>query len=224
MRRRSKARRKRLSMPANPLSCTLDASCKLDGVAVWKFGGTSIKNVGRIYHVGNLISAALNSNRLSKIVVVVSAMGDTTDYLIDLAKRCSQRPDRRELDMLLSTGEQTSMVLLTLVLKSLGIRAKSFTGQQIGLRTDSTFGAARITGIDRDFLHLALEENEVLVVAGFQGATDEGEITTLGRGGSDTSAVALAAVLESECVIYTDVDGLCSADPNLIKGARLLKE
>lgn len=193
----------------------------MSDISIFKFGGTSVKNVGRIYHVANLIANAPGEKK----IVIVSAMGDTTDYLVDLAKRCSTEPDKRELDLLLATGEQTSMVLLTLVLNSIGVRARSLTGQQAGFLTDSTFGSARILGVNRILLAKALEETDVLVIAGFQGATADGEITTLGRGGSDTSAVALAVAAGANlCEIYTDVDGVCTADPQVVSNARVLPE
>ncbi len=193
----------------------------MSGISVLKFGGTSVKNLARIHHVADLIA----SDSSDKKIVVVSAMGDTTDYLVDLAGKCSSQPNKRELDLLLSTGEQTSMVLLTLVLNAMGVRGKSLTGQQAGFLTDATFGEAQILDINWKNLSKALDEVDVLVIAGFQGATEDGEITTLGRGGSDTSAVALAAAVGATvCDIYTDVDGLCSADPSVVPDARVLPE
>jgi len=190
----------------------------MSNISVLKFGGTSVKNLARINHVADIVS------RLdSKCLVVVSAMGDTTDYLYGLAKKCSTTPDKREVDLLLSTGEQVSITLLTLALKERGVKAKSFTGPQIGIKTDNLHSCARIVDICKDTIRAALEENDVVVVAGFQGLSDDGEVTTLGRGGSDTSAVALAAAAGAEqCDIYTDVDGIFTTDPNKSADAQLL--
>lgn len=187
-------------------------------ISVLKFGGTSVKNIGRVNHVADIVSKLK-----TKCVVVVSAMGDTTDYLYDLAKKCSTIPNKREVDLLLSTGEQVSIALLTIALQERGIQAKSFTGSQIGIKTDNIHSCARIVDICKNTIRAALEENDVIVVAGFQGQSDSGEITTLGRGGSDTSAVALAAAAGAdECHIYTDVDGIFTTDPNKIPQAQLL--
>ncbi len=182
------------------------------GVAVLKFGGSSVKSVGRMQHVVSLIAERC---RTQKTLVVVSAMGDTTDHLHNLALLCTDNPDKRELDVLLSTGEQVSIALLSILLKAAGINAKSFTGTQIGMLTESSHGSARILLIDSEIVAQALAENDVVVVAGFQGVTVDGDITTLGRGGSDTTAVALAvAAGAEECEIYTDVDGIFTSDPN----------
>ncbi len=190
-------------------------------IKILKFGGTSVKNLGRIEHVAKIIAAG----PFDKKIVVVSAMGSTTDELLNLAKQCSSDPHRRELDLLLSTGEQVSIALLTLTLQSMGIAARAFTGQQIGVLTDETHGDARILSIDKATLDHALERYDVLVVAGFQGVTESGEITTLGRGGSDTTAVALAALMGvRECHIYSDVDGICTADPNKTSGTQVYNE
>lgn len=190
-------------------------------IKVLKFGGSSVKNIGRIEHVADIIA----SYKPHPVIVVVSAMGDTTDHLLSLAKQCTKNPDQRELDLLLSTGEQVSIVLLSLILKRKGLTAKSLTGQQAGISTTDDHGSARILDIDSALLKKELRENDVVVVAGFQGITDEGQITTLGRGGSDTTAVALAAALEAkECDIYTDVDGVYTADPNVIREAVPLEE
>ncbi len=190
-------------------------------IKVLKFGGSSVKNIGRIEHVADIIA----SYKPNPVVVVVSAMGDTTDHLLNLARQCSATPDQRELDLLLSTGEQVSIVLLTLILKKKGLTAKSLTGQQAGICTTNEHGSARILDIDAELIKKELSENDVVVVAGFQGVTKNGQITTLGRGGSDTTAVALAAALgTTECDIYTDVDGVFTADPNVIKEAVPLKE
>lgn len=193
----------------------------MSNIKVLKFGGSSVKNIGRIEHVADIIA----SYKPHPVVVVVSAMGDTTDHLLGLAKQCTKNPDQRELDLLLSTGEQVSIVLLSLILKKKGLTAKSLTGQQAGISTTDDHGSARILGINSELIKNELFDNDVVVVAGFQGVTDGGQITTLGRGGSDTTAVALAAALNAkECDIYTDVDGVFTADPNVIKEAVPLKE
>jgi len=190
-------------------------------IKVLKFGGSSVKNIGRIEHVADVIAGY----RPDPVVVVVSAMGDTTNHLLNLARQCSATPDQRELDLLLSTGEQVSIVLLSLILKEKGLSAKSLTGQQAGISTTDEHGSARILDIDAELIRRELEQHDVVVVAGFQGVTESGQITTLGRGGSDTTAVALAAALGArECDIYTDVDGVFTADPNSIKEAIPLKE
>lgn len=192
----------------------------MSSISVLKFGGTSVKNIGRINHVVDIIA----QKKTPKQIVVVSAMGDTTDYLYGLAKQCASAPDKRELDMLLSTGEQISIALITIILKDRGIKAKSFTGSQIGIVTDNTHSCARILDISASALKEALREYDVLVVAGFQGLSESGEITTLGRGGSDTSAVALAAATGAgDCHIYTDVDGIFTSDPNQIKESTLIE-
>lgn len=194
--------------------------------SVLKFGGTSVKNLGRIQHVAEIIRDRLRigSEDQQKILVVVSAMGDTTDYLLKLGAQCSRTPDKRELDSLLSTGEQISITLLALTLKEMGISARSFTAPQIGIFTEKVHSKARIVDINSDNLNRALVDHDVLVVAGFQGVTADGDITTLGRGGSDTTACALAAAINADvCDIYTDVDGIYTADPNVISEAKLLK-
>lgn len=189
-------------------------------VRVLKFGGTSVGNVGRIRHVAGVIADA--SSR-GKVVVVVSAMGGTTDYLTRLARQCSKNPEKRELDLLLSTGEQVSIALLSMTLNDLGIKAKSLTAQQIGIFTESKHTNARIIDIKKENILNHMEENDALIVAGFQGITESGDVTTLGRGGSDTTAVALAAQIEAvECDIYTDVDGIYTSDPRIVPDAALL--
>ena len=188
--------------------------------AVVKFGGTSVKNIGRIQHVADILKGI---SRTKKVLAVVSAMGDTTDFLVKLSKQASENPDKRELDMLLATGEQISIALLCMVLKDSGVRAKSLTGNQVGIFTETVHTRARILDINSERLETAFKDNDVLVVAGFQGVTVDGDITTLGRGGSDTTAVALAAAIKaSECDIYTDVDGIYTTDPNKIATASLL--
>jgi aspartate kinase len=187
---------------------------------VLKFGGTSVKNIARIQHVAEIVKQRLP---VGPLIVVLSAMGDTTDYLIKLARQCAPTPDKRELDSLLSTGEQISIALLSIVLRSMDIRSKSFTAYQVGIFTETVFNKARIIDLKTEALQEALKDNDVLIVAGFQGITRSGEITTLGRGGSDTTAVALAAAMNAEvCDIFTDVDGIYTADPNAIPRARLL--
>jgi aspartate kinase len=195
-------------------------------ISVLKFGGTSVKNLARIQHVAEIVRDRLapKSDKKQKILVVVSAMGDTTDYLLKLGAQCSKSPDKRELDLLLSTGEQISITLLALTLKEMGISARSFTAAQIGIFTEKVHSKARIVDINSENLNRALADHDVLVVAGFQGVTADGDITTLGRGGSDTTACALAAAIDADvCDIYTDVDGIYTADPNVIKEAKLLK-
>jgi aspartate kinase len=193
----------------------------VETIAVAKFGGTSVKSIARIRHVAEIVKNIPSQKR----VIVVSAMGDTTDHLLSLAQQCSEFPDQRELDVLMSTGEQVSIALLSLTLRAMGIKARSYTGAQIRLLTDDQHTAARILEIDREFLASALQENDVVIVAGFQGINTAGDITTLGRGGSDTSAVALAVACEAPvCEIYTDVDGICSADPNVVQEASSLSQ
>src|SRR5262247_924420 len=187
---------------------------------VQKFGGSSVADAEKIMNVARRVAACAPGNQM---VVVVSAMGKTTDGLLSLARQITSTPDLREMDMLLSTGEQVTIALLALALQSLGLKARSFTGPQVGMRTDHSHTQARITQIDADRVRRALDLGEVAVVAGFQGLSDEDEITTLGRGGSDLTAVALAAALKADvCEIYTDVDGVYTADPNIVPDARKL--
>jgi len=189
-------------------------------VLVQKFGGSSVADADKIMNVARRVAASAPGNQL---VVVVSAMGKTTDGLLSLARQISTTPDLREMDMLLSTGEQVTIALVSMALQSLGLKAKSFTGPQVGMRTDHAHTQARITQIDADRVRRALDTGEIAVVAGFQGLSDEDEITTLGRGGSDLTAVALAAALKADvCEIYTDVDGVYTADPNIVRDARKL--
>lgn len=186
---------------------------------VQKFGGTSVGTPERIRSVAALIAAARAKG--NDLVVVVSAMGHTTDELLALAHQVSGQPPGREVDMLLTAGERISMALLTMALADLGVKALSFTGSQSGILTTSHHRRARIEKILGDRIRKALTEGAVAIVAGFQGMSAEKEITTLGRGGSDTTAVALAAVLKAErCEIYTDVDGVFSADPRLVPSAK----
>ncbi|HWN97984.1 MAG TPA: aspartate kinase [Blastocatellia bacterium] len=189
---------------------------------VQKFGGTSVKTVARIKNVAGIVAEAARSD---SVVVVVSAMGDTTDYLLKLAKQVSHSPSRRELDALLATGEQISTALLAMALNEQGARAVSLTGAQLGITTESVHASARIVDIKTDRIRRCLDDGSIVVAAGFQGVTEEGDTTTLGRGGSDTTAVALAAALEaSVCDIFTDVNGVYTADPNIVPSARLMKQ
>lgn len=190
---------------------------------VQKYGGTSVGTVERIKAVALRIKRYVENGYA--VVVVVSAMGKTTDQLIDLAKQITQTPDKREMDMLLSTGEQVSISLLAMALHEIGINAISYTGSQVKVITDGNFSNARIQSIATDRIQKSLEENKVVIVAGFQGIDKEENITTLGRGGSDTSAVALATVLGTrDCEIYTDVDGVFTADPRIVPNTKKLNE
>ncbi|MDD6088692.1 MAG: aspartate kinase [Desulfovibrionaceae bacterium] len=190
-------------------------------ILVQKFGGTSVSDIDRLKMVRGKVCAELDKGY--KVLVVLSARSGKTNKLIELAGRWAKKPDPAELDSLLSTGEQASIVLFSMMLKDSGIRAKSLLGWQIPILTDDSFGMARILSISKEYILKAFEDNDVLVVAGFQGVTKDGRITTLGRGGSDTSAVALAAALDScPCDIYTDVDGVYTTDPNLCSSARKL--
>ncbi len=192
-------------------------------ILVQKFGGTSVGDPERIRRVANRIKSYYEKGY--QLVVVVSAMGDTTDELIDLAGKISKNPPKREMDMLLSTGEQISIALLAMALHEIEVPARSFTGGQVNIVTDGNFSNARIESIDTRRLISHLEQGHVCIVAGFQGIDQEQNITTLGRGGSDTTAVALAAALKAkECEIYTDVDGVYTTDPNKVEGARKLKQ
>ena len=188
---------------------------------VQKYGGTSVGTLERIEHVADRIDKVRKTG--VDIVVVVSAMAGETDKLLKMARSLSKNPARREVDMLLSSGERISAALLALTLQSRGIPALSMTGRQIGLQTDSTHTRARITNIDTRRARKMLNENHVIVVAGFQGINKEGDVTTLGRGGSDTSAVALAVALGArQCEIYTDVDGVYTTDPRMVPQAKRL--
>ncbi|ALS22808.1 MULTISPECIES: aspartate kinase [Paenibacillus] len=191
---------------------------------VMKFGGSSVGDAERMKRVANRVVERQREGH--QCVVVVSAMGDTTDDLIDLSKQIyTGTPPAREMDMLLTTGEQVSIALLSMAIHSLGASAVSFTGWQAGMYTDALHGKARITDIQPQRVLKALEEGKIVIVAGFQGMSAEGEITTLGRGGSDTTAVALAAAIQADvCEIFTDVDGVYSTDPRIVKCARKLNE
>ncbi|MCR4331624.1 MAG: aspartate kinase [Sulfuricaulis sp.] len=188
---------------------------------VQKYGGTSVGNPERIQAVAERVKRFRGQGH--DIVVVVSAMSGVTDSLIKLAKGVHSEPPARELDALLATGEQQTIALLSMALEKIGCPARSYTGYQARIRTDSAFGKARITQIDEKRIHEDLKKGRVVVVAGFQGVDDEGNITTLGRGGSDTTGVALAAALKAdECQIYTDVDGVYTTDPRIVPQARRL--
>ncbi len=186
---------------------------------VEKYGGTSVGSIERIQAVADRVLETYNGG--NQVIVVLSAMAGETDRLISLAKEVSANPAPREMDVLLSTGEQVSIALLCIALQSKGIAAKSFTGSQISIHTDNAHNKARIEKIDTQNIQQALDNGQIVVVAGFQGIDNEGNITTLGRGGSDTSAVALAAAMKAdECRIYTDVDGVYTADPRIVPDAR----
>ncbi|MFN2625447.1 MAG: aspartate kinase [Mycobacteriales bacterium] len=189
-------------------------------LVVQKYGGSSVADAERIKRVAERIVSAKRAG--NDVVAVVSAMGDTTDELITLAREISPLPPGRELDMLLTSGERISMALLAMAIANLGLEARSFTGSQAGIITDSSHGRARIVDITPGRIQGALGEGSIVIVAGFQGvSSDSKDITTLGRGGSDTTAVALAAALGAEvCEIYTDVDGVYTADPRLVPHAR----
>jgi aspartate kinase len=189
---------------------------------VQKYGGSSVADAQSIRRVAARIIETKKAGH--DVVVTVSAMGDTTDDLIDLANQVSGTPDSREMDMLLTTGERISMSLLAMAIRGLGFDARSFTGSQAGMKTDAQHGRARIVDVTPTRIRQALDEGAIAIVAGFQGFNhDSRDITTLGRGGSDTTAVALAAVMGAEvCEIYTDVDGVFSADPRVVKKARKL--
>jgi aspartate kinase len=188
---------------------------------VQKYGGTSVADAPRIRHVADRVVATRQAG--NDVVVVVSAMGETTDDLVALAHRVSSDPTPRELDMLLTAGERISMALLAMAIADLGVTAKSFTGSQAGIITDTLHGKARILDVRAGRITEALSQGHVVIVAGFQGVSTDHDVTTLGRGGSDTTAVALAAALGAwACEIYTDVDGVYTADPRLVPEARKL--
>jgi aspartate kinase len=190
-------------------------------LVVQKYGGSSVADAEKIRGVARRVVESAKAGH--GVVVVVSAMGKTTDGLLRLAHEITPTPPARELDMLLATGEQVSIALLAMAIDALGHRARSFTGEQAGIRTDAAHTRARILDIDADKVRRALDEGLVAIVAGFQGVTGEDDITTLGRGGSDLTAVALAGALRADvCEIYTDVDGVYTADPNIVPEARKL--
>lgn len=192
------------------------------GIVVQKYGGSSVGTIKKIMNVAKSIIKRKDMG--DSLIVVVSAMGDTTDELIHMANSITSNPDRRELDALLSTGEMISSSLLAMAIKSLGYDAVSYSAYQIGIKTSGPYGKSLIDDIYGERLKESLVEGKIVIVAGFQGINDEGDITTLGRGGSDTSAVALAVRLGGSCEIYTDVDGIYSVDPRKYKYAKKLEE
>ena len=203
---------------------TLGASNpELREVVVQKYGGSSLADAERIMNVARRVGRAKDSGK--DVVVVVSAMGDTTDELTDLANQIAGEPDPRELDLLLSTGELVSCTLMAMAMRSLGHQSVSLTGLQAGIWTDTTYGKARIARVDTARVRKELDEGRLAVVAGFQEVTETLDVTTLGRGGSDTTAVALAAALGARrCEVYSDVEGIFTADPRIVPEARKLDE
>lgn len=186
---------------------------------VQKYGGTSVGTIERIHRVADRVTETQREGH--QIVVVLSAMSGETDRLIKLAQEATPTPDERELDMLLSTGERVTIALLAMELRGRGVNARSFTGRQVGIITDSAHTKARIARVTADRIREALGKGVIPVVAGFQGINEQSDVTTLGRGGSDLSAVALAAALKADrCIIFTDVDGVYTADPNIVPAAR----
>jgi len=189
---------------------------------VQKYGGTSVGTIERIHRVADRVAQTQRDG--NRVVVVLSAMSGETDRLIKLAHEVTAAPDERELDMLLSTGERVTIALLAMDLRGRGINARSFTGRQVGIITDSAHTKARIARVTADRIREALEQGVVPIVAGFQGINERSDVTTLGRGGSDLSAVALAAALKADrCIIFTDVDGVYTADPNIVPAARRIE-
>jgi len=192
-------------------------------IVVQKYGGSSVADADKIRNVARRVAASFKKG--NEVVVVVSAMGDTTDDLIELANKINPNPEPREMDLLLSTGEIVSSTLLAMALHAMGYSAVALSGQQAGISTDSAFSRARITGIEPERIIRELDKGNIVIVAGFQGITPDNDIATLGRGGSDTTAVALAASLKAGiCEIYTDVEGVYTADPRLVPEARKLDE
>lgn len=190
---------------------------------VKKFGGSSVADAALVMNVARRVTDTYKEG--NSVVVVVSAQGDTTDDLIEKANEINPKHSKREMDMLLSTGEQISIALLAMAIEKLGFPVVSLTGWQLGMKTDSNYGSARIQKIDTERIKKELDKNNIVVVAGFQGINRFGDITTLGRGGSDTSAVAIAAALHADkCEIYTDVDGVYTADPRIVPNAKKLDE
>jgi len=197
------------------------------GIVVQKFGGTSVATPERIHKAAEKVIAQKKAG--NKVVVVVSAMGHTTDELVDLAKKVwgdrPGQPPKREMDQLLATGEQVTIALIAMALAAQGHEAISFTGGQIGMITDTNFTKARVKEVDQERIVTELNKGKIVIVAGFQGVTEEGDITTLGRGGSNATLVAIGAVLKADvCENFTDVDGIFTADPRIVTDARLIKE
>ncbi len=189
-------------------------------IVVQKYGGTSVATLDKIKDIARRLKE--RKEKGDKLVVVVSAMGKTTDDLLDMAYRLSRNPKPRELDVLMSTGEQVSIALLSIALNEIGCKARSFTGHQVGILTEGFHTKSKITDINADIILEELDKDNIVIVAGFQGINENNEITTLGRGGSDTTAVALAAKLGAVCEIYTDVDGIYTTDPRRYPEARKL--
>ena len=195
----------------------------MEKLLVQKFGGTSLEDANRIEVVADIIAKTISEG--NKVAVVLSAMGEETDRLIDLAKSIHTEPNLREYDALVSTGEQISVALMAMALNKRNLKAKSYTAYQLGIKTNKTHGRARIVDVKVDKLKKQLKKGVIPVITGFQGMNDEGDITTLGRGGSDTTGVALAVALQAdECQIYTDVDGVFTTDPRICSKARLLDQ
>jgi len=195
----------------------------MEKMLVQKFGGTSLADASRIEVVADIIAKTVSEG--NKVAVVLSAMGEETDRLIDLAKSIHTEPNLREYDALVSTGEQISVALMAMALRKRNLKAKSYTAYQLGIKTNKTHGRARIVDVKVDKLKKQLKKGVIPVITGFQGMNDEGDITTLGRGGSDTTGVALAVALQAdECQIYTDVDGVFTTDPRICSKARLLDQ
>ncbi len=192
-------------------------------IIVQKFGGSSVADPERINHVADICIREKQAGK--QVVVVVSAMGKTTDNLLKMVSELSSNPNPREIDMLISTGEQVTIAMLAIAIQAKGNSAISFTGPQVGIVTDNSHRKAKIVRINDEKIRKALDAGNIVIVAGFQGTTIDNEVTTLGRGGSDTTAVALAAVLKADvCDIYTDVDGVYSADPRIVRNARKLTQ
>jgi len=195
----------------------------MEKLLVQKFGGTSLEDANRIEVVADIIAKTISEG--NKVAVVLSAMGEETDRLIDLAKSIHSEPNLREYDALVSTGEQISVALMAMALSKRNLKAKSYTAYQLGIKTNKTHGRARIVDVKVDKLKKQLKKGVIPVITGFQGTNDEGDITTLGRGGSDTTGVAIAVALQAdECQIYTDVDGVFTTDPRVCTKARLLDQ
>jgi aspartate kinase len=191
-------------------------------LVVQKYGGTSVRDAERIKSVASRIKRRVDAG--DRVVAVVSAMGDTTDSLITLAQQITEHPEARELDVLLSTGETQSSALMVMALHAIDVDAISLSGAQAGMRTDSVYGKARIMAIEPVRIRQEIDRGRVVILAGFQGLTEDMDIATIGRGGSDTTAVAFAAALGARCEIYTDVDGIYTADPRIVPGARKLQD
>ena len=190
---------------------------------VQKFGGSSVADAAKVKRVAGIIADTYSEGH--DVVVVLSAQGDTTDDLIVKARELNPRPSKREMDVLLSTGEQQSVALMSMALEAIGLPVVSLTGWQVGLETNTSYGSARILRVSTERIRRELDKRRIVVIAGFQGIDRNEDITTLGRGGSDTTAVAIAAVLHADkCQIYTDVEGVYTADPRKIKEARKLDE